>query len=44
MNISCSLLLQRACLFSLIIRKAILSSYWYGIDDTGPGLLIGQGL
>ena len=28
MNISCSRLLQRACLFSLIIRKAILSSYW----------------
>ena len=28
MNISCSRLLQRACLFSLIIRKAILSSDW----------------
>ena len=29
MNISCSRLLQRACLFSLIIRKAILSSDWF---------------
>ena len=32
MNISCSRLLQRACLFSLMIRKAILSSYWSVMD------------